>query len=248
MKNVYHILNGDALKAHFPNKLKGELIIFRECLVDGEVGGETDKAFYQTRARFISEEYEGCTASSYFEKTVPELEKIKGIHREAEVNLWFEDDLFCQVNCWYVLDCLHSQNHLGEVYLVRPSTDLMFGFSALDQEGLKKVFQKRQKVTKEELKRFSGLWKNYLFKNDSELYEIVNELKEKYSFLYEVVEAEVARKAPEGEYNRPEKSLLTIMSDLGTKEFGPVFREFCKRESIYGFGDLQVKRILKKLH
>jgi hypothetical protein len=29
--------------------------------------------------------------------------------------------------------------------------------------------------------------------------------------------------------------------------FGTVFQEFCKRESIYGFGDLQVKRIFDEV-
>jgi hypothetical protein len=37
------------------------------------------------------------------------------------------------------------------------------------------------------------------------------------------------------------------MEDLETDEFGPVFKEFNKRESIYGFGDLQVKRIFDEI-
>ena len=30
-------------------------------------------------------------------------------------------------------------------------------------------------------------------------------------------------------------------------DFGIIFKEFCKREPIYGFGDLQVKRLLSEL-
>jgi len=38
-KKQYHILNGDALKEQFPDRIKGKIIIARECLVDGNVTG-----------------------------------------------------------------------------------------------------------------------------------------------------------------------------------------------------------------
>jgi hypothetical protein len=37
------------------------------------------------------------------------------------------------------------------------------------------------------------------------------------------------------------------MDELGTTDFGLIFKEFNKREAIYGFGDLQVKRLLDGL-
>ncbi|GJM35445.1 MAG: hypothetical protein DHS20C18_44460 [Saprospiraceae bacterium] len=37
----YHILNGDSLKEQFPENIQGEIIIARECLVDGSVKGRT---------------------------------------------------------------------------------------------------------------------------------------------------------------------------------------------------------------
>ena len=37
------------------------------------------------------------------------------------------------------------------------------------------------------------------------------------------------------------------MKELETEEFEPVFYEFCKRESIYGFGDLQVKKLIREI-
>lgn len=43
------------------------------------------------------------------------------------------------------------------------------------------------------------------------------------------------------------QALQQIIDELGTEEFTLVFREFCKREGIYGFGDLQVKRLYDEL-
>jgi hypothetical protein len=37
------------------------------------------------------------------------------------------------------------------------------------------------------------------------------------------------------------------MNNLETNSFGEVFKEFNKRESIYGFGDLQVKRLFDEI-
>ena len=38
-RKQYHILNGDSLKDQFPNKINGDIIITRECFVDGDVKG-----------------------------------------------------------------------------------------------------------------------------------------------------------------------------------------------------------------
>jgi Holliday junction resolvasome RuvABC DNA-binding subunit len=37
------------------------------------------------------------------------------------------------------------------------------------------------------------------------------------------------------------------MKELETNDFGSIFRAFNERESIYGFGDLQVRRMFDKL-
>ena len=36
-------------------------------------------------------------------------------------------------------------------------------------------------------------------------------------------------------------------SKLSMKNFGPIFQEFCGREAIYGFGDLQVLGMVEQL-
>jgi hypothetical protein len=37
------------------------------------------------------------------------------------------------------------------------------------------------------------------------------------------------------------------MDELETEDFGIVFKEFSQRENIYGFSDLQVKRLFDKI-
>ena len=108
MKKEYHILNGDALKEQFPEDIKGTLIIARECLIEGNVDGDTFDSFFNNRAQFISKNY-GDTKEAYLQNVKTEFQKILTLEPDSNVNLWFEDDLFCQVNFWFIIHLL-SEN------------------------------------------------------------------------------------------------------------------------------------------
>ena len=49
-------------------------------------------------------------------KLVSEFEKIQNIEEGVDINLWFEDDLFCQVNFWFVISLLSSLNHKNSIF------------------------------------------------------------------------------------------------------------------------------------
>lgn len=245
MKKIYHILNGDALKEQFPKKIEGEIIVARECLVDGKVESEGLEGLFEVRAQFISENYNG-SVSDYYTQTVSEFEKIKNIPAKSEVNLWFEDDLFCQVNFWFVAHLIFHHLKEVEVFLVRPEVHTSFGFGGLSQDELAQVL--RDKVMLKELDKIASLW-NY-YKNDEQerLLKVVNDLKDAYPFMVTAVKAHIERIPTKESPGRPTQVLIQIMRELKTTEFAPVFREFNKRESIYGFGDLQVKKLFDKIN
>ena len=120
MIDQYHILNGDALRERFPKDLPGTVIVARECLVDGPVSADNLHDLFQLRARFIAENYGDYQAKEYEHDVVREFEKMIKIPTRASVHLWFEDDLFCQVNCWFVAHLLHEHVPNCQVFLVRP--------------------------------------------------------------------------------------------------------------------------------
>ncbi|NBC04287.1 MAG: hypothetical protein GVY20_11350 [Bacteroidetes bacterium] len=75
----YHRLNGDALKEQFPVRISGEIIVCRECLVDGPVDGETLGNLFETRANFIVKSYGGFSNNEYYENTVLQFKLIQEI-------------------------------------------------------------------------------------------------------------------------------------------------------------------------
>ena len=79
MRKQTHILNGDSLKEQCPESIPGDIIVARECLVDGDVKGMYSDTLFATRAKFLSQHY-GGTEEEYYNKTVPEFQKIISIN------------------------------------------------------------------------------------------------------------------------------------------------------------------------
>jgi hypothetical protein len=244
MPDCYHILNGDALKEQLPGTIKGEIIVMRECLVDGDVTGKDLEDLLNTRATFLSRTY-GITAAEYDEKTRTEIQKIREIDPAAAVYLWFEDDFFCQVNCWFVLFLLQEEQKDNPLYLVRPPEHSSYGFGGLSSDELLAAFEYKQTIL--ELGELALLWKYYQQGNLGAMRELAKDLKEMYPFLLPAVQAHIERLPSEKSLGRPKEALKEIMDEVGCDDFAPIFRLFCEREAIYGFGDLQVKRLLEEV-
>lgn len=239
MKKQYHILNGDALKEQFPKTISGAIIVARECLIEGDIEGNDLLSFFQTRAQYIDKTYGDA---AYFEKTVPEYEKMQNIPEGAEINLWFEDDLFCQVNLWFVINLLSKTGKNNSIYLVRPGSNSPYSFGVLSNSELIAVFENKQELS--DFKLLASLWETYQNGDNEQLVKTAKLLKHSYPFIEPAVMAHIDRLS---DGDKPTDILKAIMNELNTREFGIVFQEFCKRAGIYGFGDLQVKKLMDQI-
>lgn len=240
--NYFHILNGDALLNQFPEEISGEKIVCRECLVDGDIAGETLEELFKSRASFISD-YAGCSELDYYQKTVPEICKIELINPESEIILWFEDDLFCQVNFWFVCFLLSQKNLRNSIYLVRPTEHTQFGFAGYSEEGLTILYEAKILLTSSSVLNFSQLWIAFQQRNTEIISSLYSKIESEFPFLKETISA------CEGMLlnNQPKVLISEIIKRKNTRHFGTIFQEFSKQHPIYGFGDLQVKRIVDDL-
>jgi hypothetical protein len=246
MKDIYHILNGDSLKSQLPNSILGELIVARECLVDGNIQGESLSDLFINRAEYL-ESYSQIPIGKYFESTVPEITKITNIPPGATVYCWFEDDLFCQVNFWFVLHLLCKNEQGYKIYLVRPNRGNEYSFGHMSQKELITAYKTARIIKSFELKRLGRLWGNYQQKNFDKMLKLAEMFLDKYPFLLPAINAEIDRLPNASGYGRPERQLLLIMKKLETQNFATVYRVFHQNEAIYSFGDLQVRRIFDEL-
>jgi hypothetical protein len=242
---MIHILNGDALTNFFPENLGGDRLIAREALIEGPVLATDMNSFFKIRASYIHSVY-GETESSYQERVRSEFEKIRNLAKEVEINLWFEEDLFCQVNLWFVLFLLSETNRdKQQIYLVRPLPHSRFSFGNLSTTELETCFENR--ILLQNREKLSQLWDNYSHQNWDKLKSLSDELNENYPFINESVTAHLDRLETADFQGKPKQVLHEIKNQLQTEAFEPIFSEFCKRLPIYGFGDVQVKRMLEEL-
>lgn len=247
-KSQYHILNGDSLKLQFPRTIVGEIIVARECLVDGNVQGHDFDSLMNNRANFISQ-FPECTPEDYYVKTVPEFKKIISLNSGSEITCWFEDDLFCQANFWYVLFLLSQKNTEREyrIFLARPNKGNEYSFGHMSLSELTEAFNNRRLISAEQVAMLRELWPNYQNNDHDKLRDIAKRLKDHFPFLLPAVNAHIARTPDENGLGYPERVMLEIINAQKTPTFKTVFRVFHQRMALYSFGDLQVKVMYDRL-
>jgi hypothetical protein len=245
---VYHILNGDSLAASFQEaKIEGEIIVVREALIDGNLSGDNLYDFWESRAVYL-----GKTETEYYDKVVREFEKIINAPDNSEFNLWFEYDLFCQVNMWFVLSVINNISISKKVYAVYTShldkTNKQFwnGFGQANSNDLKICFANRTPLQVDNVRLGHYLWNAYKTNDFEGLCHLSKNPSPAFPYLHEVAQAHVDRFPKDGSKGRPEKVIEDIIKN-GTTDFSKVFSAFWKIESIYGFGDIQLKQLYDKV-
>ncbi len=235
----YHVLPGDALAEDFKNsEIDGEIIVCRECLIDGDLRADNLEDFWNVRARFIESAYD---ASDYREKVVGEFEKLRSLPEDSEVNLWFEYELFCQANMWFCLSLLQDKNL--KIYRVAPTvrneTDVWKGFGNLEKEDLRKCYAERMEFSEADVSLGAKLWTAFQNKDSAELKKLGSINSQCFPKLAEVCEAAIEIE------NRPPQKLREIIAT--ETDFKNIFAQFAATEGVYGFGDSQIKRILAEI-
>jgi len=245
---IYNILNGDSLAYSFPvAQIEGEVVVVREGLIDGDLSGDNLHDFWQSRATHM-----GLTETEYHTSVVKEFEKILNAPDHSTFLLWFEYDLFCQVNMWFVLSLIHSLSIKKKVFAVytshldKTSKQFWNGFGSANTDELTICYANKIPLSEADINSGADLWKAYKTGN---LEELANLSKNQYSafpYLREVVKAHIDRFPKDGTKGRPEKVIEDITKNIST-DFHTVFKEFWNRESIYGFGDVQLKSLYDKV-
>jgi hypothetical protein len=246
---VYHILNGDSLAYSFrDSKIEGHIIVVREALIDGDLSGNNSlQDFWHSRATYMR-----ITKAEYQDTVVSEFEKIMDAPADSEFNLWFEYDLFCQVNMWFVISIIHSLSVNKKVYAVytsyldRSSKHFWNGFGPANPSQLQVCFADRILLSDADLQSGAQLWTAYKDNNLEELGRLAKNQSFAFPYLQEVVKAHIDRFPKDDTNGRPERVIEEMTKNIST-DFDIVFKEFWKRESIYGFGDTQLKSLYDKV-
>ena len=237
---IYHVLPGDSLVDKFEKSgIAGEVIVFREALITGPVDAASRNDLWNERAAFVLSEY-GEDEIAYHETVADEVEKLASIGEDDEVNLWFEYELFCSVNLWFCLSILAETD--ADVYRVEPSElteeQRWKGFGQSSADDLIQNFEYRNHLNPADIALGHELWKAYRDQDLDSLLRLSRTPNKNFPNLAEVCDAATRQ-------DEMPKQILSEIAAEGITEFDQIFSEFQKRAGVYGFGDLQVQRLLE---
>lgn len=237
-----HVLPGDAQLEDFrKTRIDGDVVICREAFVDGDVRAADLEELWTVRANYLHRTYPQ-TDMDYRGLVVSEFEKLFGLPAAADVNLWFEYELFCHVNLWFCVWLLReSKATLYRVAPIAQRKDRTWkGFAGLTPEDLELCYEERIKFEAGDVRLGADLWTAFRERDHARLRHLSKTASACYPYLEEACEAEI-----EKEFTP--KRILKELRDEGINDFPEMFAEFGDRAGVYGFGDLQVKRMLAEI-
>lgn len=240
MNKIFNITNGDCLAEQLKETtISGEMIICREALVAGSLQAEDLDVFWKVRSEFIAENY-GDTKEDYYRKVVSECNKIMQIPEDSEVHLWFEDDLFCQVNMWFLLTLIPKDKNIN-IYRIFPKAskeNQWNGFSDSHRFDLEEALTSKVLFKQKDLELGLNLWEAYQSNRQNKLKQLFEIQSDCFRFLPELIT---------GYQNINPEFFIQNLIQKGITDFSEVFEKFRDELGIFGFGDLQVKLIYDKV-
>ncbi len=238
---IIHVLPGDAQTEEFRKTgIEGDVVVCREALIDGDVRAGSLDEFWRVREQYLTTEYPEAPRS-YRDSVVSEFEKLLDLPASAEVNLWFEYELFCHVNMWFCVWLLRDS--AAEVSRVAPITQkkdrTWDGFAGLSAESLRVCYSERIKFFDRDIQLGADLWTAFQSRDYARLRELSHAESACFPYLKEACEAEIEKET------RPHQVLLELQNE-GLTGFDETFAAFRERAGVYGFGDAQVRKLIDR--
>jgi len=250
---MLHILNGESTAEILRlTAIEGEKFSFRDALICGPTPEGIERAeWLRLRAEHLSHTYLLPFADCHL-RLVEQEQVLSSFANHDEVILWFEHDVFCQLNLLYLLDWFARAN-LGENRLslinigTFPGKKNFRGLGELKADELASLFPSREKLTSRELKLGAAAWQAYCSAEPTEIEAFLEKDTSLLPFLKTALQAHLRRfPSVQNGLNRLENSGLRLIHQ-GYHQFKDLFPSFSSTEAVYGLGDSQFWNILQPL-
>ena len=251
-KKTLHITNGDSITNRLESlEFKGDIIVWREMLCEGptieEVGSEQ---FIEARKAFLKDSY-AITDENYEKSFVSELHKLAAINGYEKIVLWFEFDLFCHINMLAAISYLIQNKKIMPIYIVcsgwvKGEAQLK-ALSQLSDEQLKQHYEKKIKLSPEDLAVAHHIWQLYC---DEKPIELKAEIMQSSNFKYlsSCLRAHVERfpNSTTG-LNALETNILKLIDLHDISSTHQLCGYALNYQGYYGYGDIQINKMIKAL-
>jgi hypothetical protein len=250
MPNVLHLTNGDAaangMKA---GGIEGEIVPWRDVLHEGPVpAGQTLRELSRTRAQWLSRE--GLGNVDELKKEFEERDAFLFRYTDFdEVVLWFEWDLYDQLQLIQILDFLSQDSEGDRAETNTRLTHVSFNgyLGNLEPEKFGELYEKRLDVTHDMLMTARRAWNAFRGADPRALEQVVREGCGSLEFL----ELSLWRHLEElpstrNGLSRSESQVLEAVSQ-GPLSFHELFRQVANREERIFCGDSMMAHYIERM-
>ena len=253
MGSLLHITNGDT----FTDRLKtlnisGDLITWREMLCEGKTENNVgSELFWKTRFDFLSKNYK-VSKTWFVEKTLKEYRSLCNHKQQDHIILWFEHDLFCQINMLAVISWLKTHRKYAEISLVcsgkEDKTEKMYSLNELSDEQLTTLYENKITLTQDDIEYADYVWQLYCSDNPIRLENLTDFDNYQFKYLSSAIEAHLHRyPSIKNGLNHMENDILQLALEQKPKSKKLFLGELLKNQENLGFSDLQYERAVSRL-
>lgn len=248
-----HILNGDATRSIFQDSgIEGDVIVWREMLCEGRTPATRDMSrFFEERAAYLQQAY-GIDSAAYLSEAAHDKQILQKAASYNEIVLWFEFDLFCQVNLVFVLYYLSQLSvKLPPVSIVQldhhPEVPNFRGLGMLQSHHLPPLFAARTYIQQEDWDLAREVWEAYSTGDPLALETLSHRPGRHLPYLGKALQAHL-RRLPNvsNGLNAVEHFFLDRLA-LGKLRERDLYYQFWDELKIYGFGDFQLDVYTQRL-
>lgn len=246
MNTTLHITNGDFTTQSLKKaQIQGEIITWREMLCEGktltEVGSET---FWKTRFDFLKSSYK-VTKKKYIDFTLKEYRNLCKQKQQDEIVLWFDADLFCQVNMLAVISWLKRYRQGRKITLIQskanPKNNKQKTIAGLTLNQLTNAYSKRVTLSKDDIEYADYIWQLYC--SDSPLrLETAYKLNTSsvFTHLEKAIKSHLLRfPSIKTGLNAVENNIIQNANQNEFKNKEQLITSLVKNQQAYGFNDRQ---------
>lgn len=251
---ILHITNGDSTTNYLKSlNFSGDFITWREMLCEGktttDVGSEN---FWKNRFNFLKTSYK-ISKKTFIDYTLKEYRSLCNKKESNEIVLWFEHDLFCQINMLAVLSWIKTYRKGYHISLVCSGkvegSKKLKGLSELTENQIHQHYKNRIDLTQDDIEYADYIWQLYCSESPLRL-EAVYKQKTSSPFYYLVaaLEAHLLRfPSIKNGLNKIENRVLQTANSNNLTSKNQLIGELLKNQETFGFGDIQYEYKIEQL-
>ena len=245
---MLHLTNGESAAGSLRGSgLPGRVISWQDVLHEGPVpAGLTLEGMREVRARFLAQ----SDWASFPAVSEEFAERDAALRSASHVVLWFEHDLYDQLQLLQILATLADQPETAAEMIcidAFPGVVPFYGLGQLTSDQLASLWPKRQPVTGEQLSLGSRAWKAFTSTDPGAVPQLLATDLGALPFLSNALARLLDEyPAPPTGLGRTERQLLQAI-DQGARSFAELFAASAAAEEARFMGDTTVESRLEAL-